>query len=198
MTDIIRFYRTTETHGFLSNFWVSTPILQQGHVFKTSEHLYQALKFSHEADVFELIRDAKSARIAADLGRKSQGMREDWDDVKLFAMRLALLLKFEDFVARTMLLDTGDAMLVEHTPDAYWGDGGGPKAADWQDAPKEYQGPGLNMLGKLLGEVRAFYNELKDVSPHEEAAEISDLQAEICARLRTKQYPVIFPKARTK
>jgi predicted NAD-dependent protein-ADP-ribosyltransferase YbiA (DUF1768 family) len=40
-----------------------------------------------------------------------------------------------------MLIDTGDAKLVEHTKnDKYWGDGG--------------NGQGKNMLGTLLMEVR--------------------------------------------
>jgi len=42
---------------------------------------------------------------------------------------------------KRLLLDTGDAKLVEHTTnDDYWGDGG--------------DGSGKNMLGRLLMEVR--------------------------------------------
>jgi hypothetical protein len=46
---------------------------------------------------------------------------------------------------RNLLLSTGNAMIVEHTAnDSYWGDGG--------------DGSGLNMLGKVLMEIR---NELR-------------------------------------
>jgi ribA/ribD-fused uncharacterized protein len=62
--------------------------------------------------------------------------------VKDDIMREALRAKFtqhEDL--RKILLETGDARLVEHTTnDRYWGDGG--------------DGSGLNMLGKLLMELR--------------------------------------------
>ncbi len=57
-------------------------------------------------------------------------------------MREALKAKFtqnEDL--KNILLETGDAILVEHTEnDNYWGDGG--------------DGNGKNMLGKLLMELR--------------------------------------------
>lgn len=57
-------------------------------------------------------------------------------------MREALRAKFtqnEDL--KKILLETGDATLVEHTAnDNYWGDGG--------------DGNGKNMLGKLLIELR--------------------------------------------
>lgn len=182
MTDTIRFYRTGDTYGFLSNFWVGSPILLHGHVFKTSEHLYQALKFSGNPDTFIEIRDAKSAKEAARLGRSSPSPRADWDEVRNFAMRLALLLKFEAVEPRTLLLDTKDAPLVEDTTtsgDAYWG----------ETAP----GVGQNTLGKLLVEVRAFYRDVWDAPAHEELDAISTLQSEIMARLRTTQYKIVIP-----
>ncbi len=179
MTEI-RFYRTREPHGFLSNFYVGTPILYNGHVFKTSEHLYQALKYgATDPEFFKKVRDAKTAREAADLGREGGKMRDDWDQARIFAMRIALLMKFEDVELRILLRDTGDSILIEDAVgDSFWGIGGG---------------SGKNMLGVLLMETRKFYNEIWDVSPHEEAAEISSLQADICGRLRTPQYKSFMP-----
>ncbi len=57
-------------------------------------------------------------------------------------MRQALEAKFTQHDdLRNLLLSTGTAKLVEHTPnDDYWGDGG--------------NGLGKNMLGRLLMEVR--------------------------------------------
>lgn len=62
-------------------------------------------------------------------------------------MKTALTAKFSQRKElKKLLLDTGYAILVEHAPlDPYWGDGG--------------NGTGLNMLGKLLMEVR---NELRN------------------------------------
>jgi hypothetical protein len=57
-------------------------------------------------------------------------------------MRKVVLAKFEQHQKlRDLLLSTKDSTLVEHTSnDNYWGDGG--------------NGSGLNMLGKILMEVR--------------------------------------------
>lgn len=184
MVEPVLFYSPRGPGGFLSNFWLGTPIILRGHIFRSSEHLYQSLKVAgvpEAAEVFAAIRDAGSAKAAAELGRDSDKIRDDWDKVRLFAMRLVLLLKFEDVVARAMLLDTGDAELIEDTRksgDAFWG--------------RSVLG-GLNNLGRLLMETRKFYAELVDVSPHEEASEISSLQAELTGRLVTPQYKVLLP-----
>jgi len=57
-------------------------------------------------------------------------------------MRQAVLAKFTQHDdIRAILIETGDALLVEHTAnDDYWGDGG--------------DGSGKNMLGKILMSVR--------------------------------------------
>ena len=83
----------------------------------------------------------------AKMGRdRKRPLRRDWEVVKDDIMREALRAKFtqhEDL--RIILLETDDAELVEHTKnDSYWADGG--------------DGSGLNMLGKLLMELR---DELK-------------------------------------
>lgn len=170
----IKFYRTREEGGFMSNFFVGTPIVFNGHVFRTSEHLYQALKVGPtDPEAFNKIRDAKTAKEAAAFGRDpSIKLRPDWEEAKIWAMRMALLLKFEEAELRVQLLDTGDAELVEDTSssgDKVWG---------------QVNGEGQNLLGKLLMEIRTFYRDINDVSPHEEAAEISQLQSEIANRLR--------------
>ena len=58
-------------------------------------------------------------------------------------MRKAVWTKFNQHPRlATMLVETGDAEIVEHTEnDAYWGDGG--------------DGKGLNRLGQILMQVRA-------------------------------------------
>lgn len=67
--------------------------------------------------------------------------RKDWEKVKVEVMKSFLIQKFENPDLKKILLDTGDAELIEHTTrDSYWADGG--------------DGSGKNMLGKLLMEVR--------------------------------------------
>jgi ribA/ribD-fused uncharacterized protein len=138
---LIEFYSSKDEYGCFSNF-APYPIELKGQRWRTSEHYFQAQKFAG-TDHEEKVRRAKSPRIAARLGRSRQvPMRPDWEEVKDAVMREAVLAKFtqhEDL--RQILLDTGDALLVEHTAnDAYWGDGG--------------DGSGKNMLGKTLMGVR--------------------------------------------
>ncbi|MEL6903463.1 MAG: NADAR family protein [Cyanobacteria bacterium J06606_4] len=135
------FYSVRDKYGEFSNF-APYPITIEGKTWPTSEHFFQAQKFpgtSHE----EEIRLAKSPMIAARMGRdRKRPLRSDWDTVKDDIMRQALYAKFAQHPSlKEMLLATGEANIVEHTKnDSYWGDGG--------------DGTGLNMLGKILVELR--------------------------------------------
>lgn len=142
MSTVIRFYRTKDEYGCLSNF-APYPITLAGRVWPTSEHYFQAQKFAgteHE----EAIRLAASPMVAARMGRdRSKPLRADWEAVKDDVMRDGVRAKFTQHPElREALLATGDAEIVEHTAnDAYWGDAG--------------DGSGRNMLGRILMEVRA-------------------------------------------
>lgn len=141
MPATIHFYRTGDAYGCFSNF-APYPIDLEGKTWPTSEHFFQAQKFAgteHE----EAIRLEKSPGTAARMGRdRTKALRADWEAVKDDLMRRAVRAKFEQHPdLRAVLLETGDALLVEHTAnDAYWGDGG--------------DGTGKNMLGRILMEVR--------------------------------------------
>ncbi len=138
----IRFYRLNEPYGEFSNF-SPQPIELKCQVWPTSEHYFQAQKFAgteHE----EAVRQAKSPMIAARMGRsRERPLRGDWETVKDDIMREALQAKFRQHPSlRSLLLQTGDAELIEHTRnDGYWADGG--------------DGSGKNRLGELLMELRA-------------------------------------------
>lgn len=138
----IHFYRVNERYGEFSNF-APYPIELNGRLWPTSEHYFQAQKFAgteHE----EAVRLAKSPMVAARMGRSRQRpLRADWEKVKDDIMRQALRAKFTKHPElKSLLLDTGNAELVEHTTnDHYWADGG--------------DGTGRNMLGVLLMELRA-------------------------------------------
>jgi len=141
------FYRLNEPFGEFSNF-SPHPFELEGRVWPTSEHYFQAQKFpgtEHE----EAIRLGKSPMIAARMGRsRERPLRADWEAVKDDIMRAALYAKFTQHPGlRSLLLQTGDAELIEHTKnDSYWGDGG--------------DGTGKNRLGQLLMELRTqFRNE---------------------------------------
>lgn len=141
MTQTINFYSTNDEYGEFSNF-AAFPIKLDGLVWPTSEHYFQAQKFDDTA-YCEKIRKAKTPMIAAQLGRdRKMKLRRDWESVKVDVMFKAVTAKFSQYEElKNMLLETGDARLVEHTEnDSYWGDGG--------------NGRGRNMLGQLLMRVR--------------------------------------------
>jgi N-glycosidase YbiA len=138
----ILFYRTGDVYGAFSNFSTHRIFLKEK-TWRTVEHYFQGRKFAGTKHEEEIRREA-SPMIAARMGRdRKRPLRSDWESVKEYIMREALRAKFtqhEDL--REMLLNTGDAMLVEHTAnDRYWADGG--------------DGTGLNRLGMLLMELRA-------------------------------------------
>ncbi|MBL0218701.1 MAG: NADAR family protein [Myxococcales bacterium] len=138
---VIRFYSVSAEYGELSNF-APYPIKLKGKQWPTSEHYFQAQKFQRAADQEE-IRATKSPMIAARIGRdRKRKLRRDWESAKIGVMREAVEAKFrqhEDL--RRLLLDTGDALLIEHTEnDDFWGDGG--------------DGSGRNELGRVLMAVR--------------------------------------------
>jgi N-glycosidase YbiA len=138
----LRFYsHHEEPYGCFSNFSPHGFELD-GLWWPTSEHYFQAQKYI-DTPYADQIRTAKSPMIAARLGRsRKQPIRADWSEVKDDVMRRAVLRKFTmNTDIKETLLSTGNAILIEATSDDYyWGCG--------------TNGTGLNMLGKILMEVR--------------------------------------------
>ncbi len=146
MENSIHFYSVSEPYGELSNFALY-PIRLKGKIWPTSEHYFQAQKFSG-TPYEDKIRKVASPMKAAELGRsRTVKLRRNWDSVKDSIMYEAVKAKFTQHVELTeLLLATGTKNLVEHTEnDEYWGDGG--------------DGKGLNKLGKILMQIR---NELRN------------------------------------
>jgi len=140
MTEVIKFYRQGDAWGEFSNF-SAHPIELDGKRWPTTEHYFQAQKFSDLASQRK-IREAPGPGEAARLGRRLPGLREDWEQVKDDVMLRALRAKFTQHARLARLLEsTGDAELIEHTKnDSYWADGG--------------DGSGKNRLGILLMRLR--------------------------------------------
>ncbi len=139
--NVINFYSTTGEYGCFSNFSRHRLFLKEK-MWKTSEHYFQAQKFAG-TEFEEKVRLAPTPMESANLGRNRKfPLRKDWETVKDDIMREALRAKFtQNDELKKILLETGDAELVEHTAnDSYWGDGG--------------DGHGRNMLGQLLMELR--------------------------------------------
>jgi ribA/ribD-fused uncharacterized protein len=125
----------------LSNF--SPPGIEvDGWYWPTVEHYFQAQKFL-EPEAQERIRRASSPKAARELGQSRTFMlRPSWDDLREAVMLKALRVKFSHPSARSLLISTGDHLLVESSPFNYFWAAG-------QD------GSGLNRLGHLLMQVRS-------------------------------------------
>ena len=136
----IHFYDISDPYYEFTNFY-RRPVHIDGKDWPTTEHYYQAQKFTDSA-VKEHIRRMRSPREAFEFSRGHVSDRSNWDDVKEDIMRIALFHKFEQHPdLQEKLIATGGKRLVEHSPrDSYWGDGG--------------DGKGKNRLGELLMEVR--------------------------------------------
>lgn len=148
----IWFYIREEPYGWLSNF-ERTPFEVDGVIYPTNEHFYQSQK-ANTPELQEYIRNAPNATIAMGLGRLLEQpiydkyLRDEWyADTwpnwprKLDVMIKGLRHKFKDPRLRTLLLETGDAVLHEHTEDDFfWGDGGNGEGESW--------------LGKCLMKIR--------------------------------------------
>lgn len=137
----IYFYSVRAPYGAFSNF---SPhgFEADGLYWRTSEHYFQAHKFT-EAAHFQAIHQAKTPKVAAEIGRdRRRPLRSDWEAIKDDIMRQAVRHKFLAHAElRELLLATGDELIVEAAPnDYYWGCG--------------KDGSGKNMLGVILMEVR--------------------------------------------
>ena len=132
----------TGPNAFLSNFF-PCPIRFEGETYPSVEHAYQAAK-TLDPKLRIKIRDTMTMGAAKKAGRKLP-LRPDWEEKKIHIMTELLHEKF-GIVLKGMLEATGDTHLIEgnNWGDQFWGCTLNP-AGEWV---------GLNMLGKLLMEVR--------------------------------------------
>ncbi len=130
-------------YAFLSNFYES-PITDGTSIFPTVEHYFQAAKTDTMPEYLD-ISQAETPGLAKRIGRQTH-LRSGWESVKVQVMLDALRKKFAIPELREKLLATGDADLIEGTTwhDNYWGICTCDKCS----------GKGINMLGKLLRQVR--------------------------------------------
>ncbi|MBQ2936497.1 MAG: NADAR family protein [Lachnospiraceae bacterium] len=137
----IYFYKIKDEYGCFLNF-AHYEFELDGKIWMTSEHYFQAQKFSG-TEYEEIIRLLDNPMKAAETGRnRDLPLREDWEQVKDDIMRKAVLAKFsQNEEIKNILLSTAEETIIENTSnDYYWGCG--------------KDGSGKNMLGIILMEVR--------------------------------------------
>lgn len=152
VNECISFRKTTEKYGGLSNMASGYPIVVNGIYIKSSEALYQAMRFPHLPKVQMIIINESSPMTAKMKSKKYRSQtREDWEQIKIAIMKWVLRVKLiqnKETFGR-LLLETGSKNIIEEsTKDNFWGayfDG------------KEYKG--MNVLGRLLMELREMYKQ---------------------------------------
>lgn len=139
---VLNFYSVKDPYGEFSNFYLF-PVVIDGVSWPTSEHYYQAHKYT-DPELMERVRAAETPMAAAILGRDPNiPKRPDWDTYKDIAMEVAVRAKFsQNQYLQLLLLSTNEAVIHEHTKsDCYWGDCG--------------DGTGKDKLGILLMKLRS-------------------------------------------
>jgi ribA/ribD-fused uncharacterized protein len=130
-------------YRFLSNFYPAQ-IRHEGIVYPTAEHAYQASKTD------DMRARARVAKLKGPLQAKNAGrglpLPSDWNSTRRHVMQNIVTKKFAqnpDLVER--LLHTGMKHLIEGNEwgDTYWG--------------VTTDGDGLNILGRILMDVREAY-----------------------------------------
>lgn len=152
---VVRFHRTEEKNGYLSNWYLSEFILD-GKTYCCAEQYMmerKALLFGDKAAA-EKIMQTQDQQTMQDLGRSVKPyVSQIWDGMKQLIVYRAVYAKFEQNPGlRKLLLSTGTAMLVECShSDKVWGVGLGMHDSDADDYTKWN---GQNLLGFTLMAVR--------------------------------------------
>lgn len=140
--EVLDFYSRSKPYGEFSNFALF-PVLVDGEWWGTSEHYYQAMKYTDE-NLIDWVQEAATPEEAAKRGRDERfPKRADWETIRDEVMVKAVMDKFTRYPElKVLLLSTGESRIFEHTEnDCYWGDCG--------------DRTGKNKLGLLLEQIRS-------------------------------------------
>jgi ribA/ribD-fused uncharacterized protein len=146
--EVVKFRKTNEPFGGLSNMAPGFPVVVNHIHFWTSEALYQCCRYPDAPDVQEIIACERSPMTAKMKGKKFRDLtRSDWEQIRVKVMRWSLRVKLAQNQGTfgRLLLETGNKPIVEESAkDQFWG-------ARVQDGDALM---GVNVLGRLLMELR--------------------------------------------
>ena len=146
--ECISFAKVDGPFGSFHNMAPHFPITLNGYQIKTSEHLYQAMRFTHRPDIQEeILKQASPMSAKMVMKEYIEHTRQDWDDIKVAVMGWCILLKWVQNwdVLGPRLFDTRKTNLVEYSKkDDFWG-----------AIPQNQEVlMGVNALGQLLMRLR--------------------------------------------
>jgi type I restriction enzyme, S subunit len=174
---VVTFLKTNEEFGGLSNMAGGYPFMINGERIKTSEHLYQALKYPDSPEIQKEILDCPSPIGAKMIAKKKvhrMHMRPDWAQIQLevmaYCLRAKLIWNWVSF--GKLLRRTGEYRIVEISSkkDKFWG-----------AVAEDGQLKGDNHLGELLGALRDAF-----VSPDNTSLRVLEAPANLGLRVLGK------------
>ena len=146
------FHKKIDDHWILSNM-ASCPLEIESIPFKTSEHLFQTLKFATPESI-TAVYQSKSPKMTAKHWQKIGGhRREDWGQIILDVMKFCLQQKYEQCPEFREELERTKGYHIVELQDAK-NDKESTRANAWGVKTKgqNYEGP--NLMGRLLMELR--------------------------------------------
>jgi hypothetical protein len=157
MMAYISFTKTELPYGWLGNMFAA-PITYQGQIWRTSEALFQAIRFE-DVTIREMIRNEKSPMAAKMVAKRKEyttkRVVEPMSMEDIDNMRLCLRIKFDQHRdLRDKLLKTWDHIIFEDVSARNRA-----RQKFWGAVKTDGKLDGNNMLGKLLMELRV---ELKN------------------------------------
>jgi predicted NAD-dependent protein-ADP-ribosyltransferase YbiA (DUF1768 family) len=137
--------------GILGNFG-RTPLVIDGVPFPCAESVFQIMKFADpEARISIYLLKGQRIKMRAKHFEREVGVRPDWGEILVDALKFCLMSKYEQSEAfRDELSRTGDRFIVEMQPNPQ-------KKADTYSAKLSQDGltwSGPNLMGRLLMELR--------------------------------------------
>ena len=145
--ECITFKSTKRKHGDLSNMAPGFPLFIKGVKIKTSEALYQALRFPDHPHIQKKIISYSSPISAKKYGRTQiERTRSDWDHHRFKIMKFCIELKLYQNMNTfsETLYNTNGLPIVEYTD----------KDKVWGAIQEGHFYIGTNALGRLLMELR--------------------------------------------
>lgn len=144
--EVASFCKVADPLGSLSNMHNRQPLVVDGVTWKSSEALYQAMRFPHNPELQERIRNESNAYTAKLLAHEHKAeTRPDWNEVNEQAMAWVVTLKKDQSALfRSDLESTKGKDIVElSVKDDFWG-----------AKPKGDQLVGRDVLGNILTQLR--------------------------------------------
>ena len=146
------FHKKTDSHWILSNM-SACPLEIEGIPFKSSEHLFQTLKFATPESI-SAVYQSNNAKMTAKHYQKLGGHRRaDWEQILVDVMKFCLQQKYEQCSEFRKELDCTIGYNIVELQDRK-NDKESSRANGWGVKTKGENYEGANIMGRLLMELR--------------------------------------------